>query len=277
MARPGPAHEGSPQQQGRRHREARVVEEADRAGSRRRAAAPCARTRCPGAARTASRWRGSGAGAASSAGSCGRRAGAVNSPSAWTRRPPRTFTRRRRPRRCTMAAAARTAARTEVAHDASSPRRIAARRTVALAAAAAVAAPASGWPGWRGPNRDGLSTETGLLRAWPAAGPAAGLEGLRPRHRLLERVGGRRPRVHHGRRRRRPARDRALRRRRQEALVGEGRARRGWTSTAARAARPPWTATSSTRSAPRATSSPSRPPRARSAGGRACPATSADG
>lgn len=27
------------------------------------------------------------------------------------------------------------------------------------------------WPQWRGPNRDGVSTETGLLKAWPQAGP----------------------------------------------------------------------------------------------------------
>jgi outer membrane protein assembly factor BamB len=27
------------------------------------------------------------------------------------------------------------------------------------------------WPQWRGPNRDGVSTETGLLKAWPKAGP----------------------------------------------------------------------------------------------------------
>jgi len=27
------------------------------------------------------------------------------------------------------------------------------------------------WPQWRGPNRDGLSTETGLLKDWPSAGP----------------------------------------------------------------------------------------------------------
>src|SRR3954463_9199567 len=27
------------------------------------------------------------------------------------------------------------------------------------------------WPQWRGPNRDGISTETGLLREWPEAGP----------------------------------------------------------------------------------------------------------
>jgi outer membrane protein assembly factor BamB len=27
------------------------------------------------------------------------------------------------------------------------------------------------WPQWRGPNRDGVSTATGLLQDWPAAGP----------------------------------------------------------------------------------------------------------
>ena len=27
------------------------------------------------------------------------------------------------------------------------------------------------WPQWRGPNRDGLSKETGLLKEWPAGGP----------------------------------------------------------------------------------------------------------
>lgn len=27
------------------------------------------------------------------------------------------------------------------------------------------------WPGWRGPNRTGLSPETGLLKEWPADGP----------------------------------------------------------------------------------------------------------
>ena len=27
------------------------------------------------------------------------------------------------------------------------------------------------WPQWRGPNRDGLSTETGLLKEWPKDGP----------------------------------------------------------------------------------------------------------
>lgn len=28
------------------------------------------------------------------------------------------------------------------------------------------------WPQWRGPNRDGVSKETGLLKQWPASGPA---------------------------------------------------------------------------------------------------------
>ena len=29
----------------------------------------------------------------------------------------------------------------------------------------------SDWPQWRGPQRTGVSSETGLLRQWPAAGP----------------------------------------------------------------------------------------------------------
>src|SRR5436190_11469845 len=27
------------------------------------------------------------------------------------------------------------------------------------------------WPQWRGPNRDGISKETGLLKSWPTNGP----------------------------------------------------------------------------------------------------------
>src|SRR5262245_41651130 len=27
------------------------------------------------------------------------------------------------------------------------------------------------WPQWRGPNRDGISKETGLLKQWPTQGP----------------------------------------------------------------------------------------------------------
>ncbi|HEU4678672.1 MAG TPA: PQQ-binding-like beta-propeller repeat protein [Terrimicrobiaceae bacterium] len=30
---------------------------------------------------------------------------------------------------------------------------------------------AADWPQWRGPNRDGISPETGLLKSWPAGGP----------------------------------------------------------------------------------------------------------
>ena len=44
-----------------------------------------------------------------------------------------------------------------------------------LVAVAVVSNSAAGgdWPQWRGPNRDGVSAETGLLRQWPAAGPPA--------------------------------------------------------------------------------------------------------
>lgn len=44
-----------------------------------------------------------------------------------------------------------------------------------LAAAASLLLPAeltaADWPQWRGPNRDDVSTETGLLKTWPAGGP----------------------------------------------------------------------------------------------------------
>jgi outer membrane protein assembly factor BamB len=35
----------------------------------------------------------------------------------------------------------------------------------------AMAPTAAIWPQWRGPNRDGISKETGLLKQWPAEGP----------------------------------------------------------------------------------------------------------
>src|SRR5829696_6435810 len=38
-------------------------------------------------------------------------------------------------------------------------------------ASAALAQSAANWPQWRGPNRDGISKETGLLKQWPAEGP----------------------------------------------------------------------------------------------------------
>src|ERR1700738_1277765 len=34
-----------------------------------------------------------------------------------------------------------------------------------------VSAQAADWPQWRGPERDGLSRETGLLKDWPKDGP----------------------------------------------------------------------------------------------------------
>lgn len=33
-------------------------------------------------------------------------------------------------------------------------------------------AQAADWPQWRGPNRDGIAPETGLIKQWPEAGPA---------------------------------------------------------------------------------------------------------
>jgi outer membrane protein assembly factor BamB len=40
-----------------------------------------------------------------------------------------------------------------------------------LAAAAGTSARAEDWPCWRGPRRDGINRETGLLTKWPARGP----------------------------------------------------------------------------------------------------------
>src|SRR2546422_1656601 len=34
-----------------------------------------------------------------------------------------------------------------------------------------LSAAANDWPQWRGPKRDGLSQETGLLKEWPKEGP----------------------------------------------------------------------------------------------------------
>lgn len=43
---------------------------------------------------------------------------------------------------------------------------------VSLAAVVNIAAQSSSdWPQWRGPNRDGVSKETGLLKQWPEGGP----------------------------------------------------------------------------------------------------------
>lgn len=44
---------------------------------------------------------------------------------------------------------------------------------IVLCLSAEAAAQAGGnWPQWRGPNRDGISKETGLLKQWPADGPS---------------------------------------------------------------------------------------------------------
>ncbi len=44
-------------------------------------------------------------------------------------------------------------------------------RFVAFVALASVCALAGDWPQFRGPNRDDISSEKGLLRSWPAKGP----------------------------------------------------------------------------------------------------------
>lgn len=46
-----------------------------------------------------------------------------------------------------------------------------AQSTGAARPVAVIAAPNFDWPQWRGPNRDGISLETGLLDRWPAEGP----------------------------------------------------------------------------------------------------------
>jgi outer membrane protein assembly factor BamB len=45
------------------------------------------------------------------------------------------------------------------------------RRVVCCLASLCALAAAADWPQWRGPNRDGISKETGLLQAWPGSGP----------------------------------------------------------------------------------------------------------
>ena len=44
-------------------------------------------------------------------------------------------------------------------------------RRLGLVFVFALSAAAADWPQWRGPNRDGISTETGLLASWPSGGP----------------------------------------------------------------------------------------------------------
>jgi outer membrane protein assembly factor BamB len=52
---------------------------------------------------------------------------------------------------------------------------------------------ADDWPQWRGPNRDGISKETGLLSSWPAGGPKLVWKatGLSEGYSAIAVVGGR--------------------------------------------------------------------------------------
>ena len=43
--------------------------------------------------------------------------------------------------------------------------------TALFASVAAMPLAASDWPQWRGPNRDDVSAEKGLLQQWPTGGP----------------------------------------------------------------------------------------------------------
>ena len=54
-------------------------------------------------------------------------------------------------------------------------------------------AAAGDWPQWRGPNRDGISTETGLLKEWPKDGPplAWKVRGLGSGYSTVSLVGNR--------------------------------------------------------------------------------------
>ena len=48
------------------------------------------------------------------------------------------------------------------------------RDTVAPSVDGLIASPEPGWPQWRGPRRDGISDETGLLASWSDGGPELG-------------------------------------------------------------------------------------------------------
>ena len=43
--------------------------------------------------------------------------------------------------------------------------------TIAVFFSLTVSASTADWPQWRGPQRNGTSSETGLLKQWPAGGP----------------------------------------------------------------------------------------------------------
>jgi len=64
--------------------------------------------------------------------------------------------------------------------------------TLWLAASVVSPAPAADWPHWRGPDREAVSSETGLLTEWPAAGPRRlwTAEGLGNGYSSVTIVGG---------------------------------------------------------------------------------------
>ena len=106
---------------------------------------------------------------------------------------------------------------------------------------------AADWPQWRGPNRDGISSETGLLESWPKGGPPLlwKIQGLGEGY--AARRGFRRPALHS-----RPARRRrvcaGLRRQHRQAIVARPHraSRSANRADMGRAARPPSMATAST-------------------------------
>ena len=59
-----------------------------------------------------------------------------------------------------------------------------------LVISGAASSHAADWPQWRGPQRDGISQEKGLLQQWPEGGPGAAAEGPRTRERAAEAGGG---------------------------------------------------------------------------------------
>ena len=65
-----------------------------------------------------------------------------------------------------------------------------------FALAQALPAGPGDWPQWRGPNRDGISLDQGLLKEWPAEGPSGLWQVDTRRRRLLVARDQRRPHLH---------------------------------------------------------------------------------
>ena len=80
--------------------------------------------------------------------------------------------------------------------------------SVVLFAACALPATGSDWPSFRGPDRSGVSKETGLLTKWPTEGPPLRLAHARRGTRLREPGDCRRSHLHAWATARRRARDR---------------------------------------------------------------------